>query len=184
MSSRNKTLKITMCALFAALTGICSQIQIPLPQIPINLALFAVFMAGAVLGPIYGSLSIIVYVLLGIVGVPVFAGFKGGLGTITGPTGGYIIGYILCACLVGVIVKYTRDKIYQLCFAMVVGLTGCYILGTIWFMILSGNSLLVSLGYCVFPFLPGDVIKIILASIISIKLRSNIIEIYNLNKIK
>ena len=89
---RKKTFKITMCALFAALTAICSQIQIPLPQIPINLALFSVCMAGAVLGAGYGSLSIIVYVLLGAVGVPVFAGFKGGFATITGPTGGYIVG--------------------------------------------------------------------------------------------
>lgn len=184
MDSKKKTLKITMCALFAALTAICSQIQIPLPQIPINLALFSVCIAGAVLGAAYGALSMIVYVLLGAVGVPVFAGFKGGFAAITGSTGGYIVGYIVCAWVTGIIVKNTKGKIYQIALAMVVGVALCYVLGTIWFMILSGNPLKVSLGFCVFPFLPGDAIKIILASTISAKLRQGVSNIYELNPCK
>ena len=181
---RKKTFKITMCALFAALTAICSQIQIPLPQIPINLALFSVCMAGAVLGAGYGSLSIIVYVLLGAVGVPVFVGFKGGFATITGPTGGYIVGYIVCAFVTGFIIKFTKGKIYHMALAMVVGIALCYVLGTIWFMILTGNSLVVSLGYCVLPFLPGDAIKIVLASTITYRLRHSVVNVYELNPSK
>ncbi|MEG2144157.1 MAG: biotin transporter BioY, partial [Oscillospiraceae bacterium] len=89
-----KIRRLILCALFAALTGVCSQILIPLPMIPINLALFSVHVAGVLLGAKYGSLSMLVYVLLGALGAPVFAGFKGGFGILFGKTGGYIIGYI------------------------------------------------------------------------------------------
>lgn len=168
----SKNLKITLCALFAALTAIFSQIQIPLPNIPINLALLAVFMAGAILGAGYGTTSMIVYVLLGAVGVPVFAGFKGGLGTITGATGGYIVGYIVCAFIIGIVIRYTGAEIYNIAIAIIIGLAVCYTLGTVWFIILTGNSLISSLSVCVLPFLPGDAIKIGLASILSVRLRN------------
>lgn len=171
--NRGKTLRITLCALFAALTAICSQIQIPLPNIPINLALFAVFMAGAILGTGYGTMSIVVYVLLGAAGVPVFAGFKGGLGALTGATGGYIIGYILCAFLTGFLIRCIGGKLYQMVIAMVIGLVACYGLGTIWFMILTGNSAAASISVCVLPFLPGDAVKIALAALLSVRLRTS-----------
>ena len=114
MINKNKTILITMCALFAALLAVCSQIQIPLEFIPINLALFAVYLAGIILGPWAGASSVSVFVLLGVAGVPVFAGFKGGLGAITGPTGGYIVGYIFAALVTGFVVRITNDKIYMM----------------------------------------------------------------------
>lgn len=170
--NKKKSLKITLCALFAAFTAICSQIQIPLPYIPINLALLAVFMAGAILGVGYGTTSMCVYVLMGAVGVPVFAGFKGGLGALTGATGGYIVGYIVCAFIIGIIIKYTGAKIYNMVIAIIIGMAACYILGTVWFIVLTGNTLVSSLSICVLPFLPGDAVKIALASILSVRLRS------------
>ena len=87
---------MTLTALLAAVTAACSWISVPLPftPVPINLATLAVFLAGGLLGAKYGSISIITYVLLGAIGVPVFNSFTGGIGIITGPTGGYIIGYI------------------------------------------------------------------------------------------
>lgn len=184
MNNRKKTLTITMCALFTALTAVCSQIQIPLPQIPINLALFAVFMAGAVLGGGYGALSMAAFVLLGAVGVPVFAGFKGGFAAVTGATGGYIIGYVVCAWLTGFIIRHTNDKIYMMIIAMIIGLAACYILGTAWFMTISGNSLKVSLSYCVLPFLPGDAVKITLAAFMANRVRHMVSSIYELNPCK
>lgn len=170
--NNKKSLKITLCALFAAFTAICSQIQIALPYVPINLALLAVFMSGAILGAGYGTTSMCVYVLMGAAGVPVFAGFKGGLGALTGATGGYIVGYILCAFITGIIIKCSGTKVYNMVIAMVIGLTVCYLLGTVWFIILTGNSLMAALSVCVFPFLPGDAVKIALASILSLRLRS------------
>ena len=95
------TQRIVLAALFAALMAVCSQIQIPLPMVPINLALFAVHLCGALLGAKWGALSISAYVLLGLVGAPVYAGFASGPAALFGKTGGYILGYILSAFLVG-----------------------------------------------------------------------------------
>lgn len=166
-----KTKVLTTSAMFVALTAICSQIQIPLPMVPINLALFAIYLAGAILGPKYGTLSVLTYVLLGGIGAPIFAGFSGGFGIIAGPTGGYIIGYIVATLIVGLITKKCGYSWWTLVIAMVVGLTACYIVGTTWFMYITGNSLAASMTYCVIPFLPGDVVKIILATALTIRLR-------------
>jgi biotin transport system substrate-specific component len=96
-----------LCALFAALTAICSQIMIPLPftPVPINLAYLAVLVCGGALGPKKGAIAMTVYVLLGAIGVPVFHGLTGGLGVLAGPTGGYIIGYIPMALVMGLLAK-------------------------------------------------------------------------------
>lgn len=101
--SRFSAKTLTMCAIFTALVAVCSQITIPLPIIPINLALFAVYLAGALLGPWRGALSLVVYLLLAAVGVPVMAGFRGGLGNLVGNTGGYVVGYIFAAFFTGLL---------------------------------------------------------------------------------
>lgn len=178
-----KTKVLTTSAMFVALTAICSQIQIPLPMVPINLALFAIYLAGAILGPKYGTLSIIAYVLLGGIGAPIFAGFSGGFGIITGPTGGYIIGYIVATLIVGLITKKFGYSWWKLVIAMVVGLTACYIVGTLWFMYVTDNSLTAAMTYCVIPFLPGDVVKIILATVLTLRLRISLPELTSVEAI-
>lgn len=165
------TRSLVLAALFAALTAICSQIQIPLPYIPINLALFAVHLCGALLGPKWGALSMAAYALLGAVGVPVFAGFKSGPAALFGKTGGYILGYILCALVVGLMTRKFGSSLRNLCLSMVVGVAVCYLFGTIWFMVLTGMNLVTSLSYCVIPFLPGDAVKILLAAVLSLRLQ-------------
>ena len=165
------TLHLVMAALFAALTAVCSQIQIPLPMVPINLALFAVHLAGALLGAKWGALSITAYALLGVVGAPVFAGFSSGPAVLFGKTGGYILGYILCALLVGLLSRRLGYTVKGLVIAMVVGVAACYVFGTIWFMVITGMNLVTSLTYCVIPFLPGDVVKILLAALLALRLQ-------------
>ena len=176
--------QLCFMALMAAVTCILAPLSIPIGPIPISLTNLVVYFTVYVIGLKAGTCSYCLYVLLGVVGLPVFSGYVGGPAKIAGPTGGYIVGYIVCAWVTGIIVKYTKGKIYQIALAMVVGVALCYVLGTIWFMILSGNPLKVSLGFCVFPFLPGDAIKIILASTISAKLRQGVSNIYELNPCK
>ena len=161
---------LLLAAMFAALTAVCSQIQIPLPMVPINLALFAVFLAGALLGAKYGGLSMAVYVLLGAVGVPVFAGLTGGAGILFGQTGGYIFGYIVASVVVGLLVKAWGRSYLKLCIAMALGGLTCYAFGTVWFMAVTHMGLWTSLAYCVFPFLLGDVVKIALAALLALRL--------------
>ena len=169
--SRTAAADLVLCGLFAALTAVCSQIQIPLPMIPVNLALFGVHLCGALLGAKYGTLCMVVYVLLGLAGLPVFAGFMGGVGTLFGKTGGYIIGYILDALVVGLIVRRWGSSFFKCCVAMITGLAACYTFGTLWFMHITGMGLWVSLTYCVFPFLAGDAVKIALAAALTGRLK-------------
>ncbi len=165
------TRSLVLAALFAALTAVCSQIQIPLPYIPINLALFAVHLSGALLGPKWGALSMAAYALLGAVGVPVFVGFKSGPAALFGKTGGYILGYVLCALTVGLLTRRFGFRLRSLCLSMAVGVAVCYLFGTIWFMVLTGMNLMTSLAYCVIPFLPGDAVKILLAALLARRLQ-------------
>ena len=201
MAKYSNTAYLALCGLFAAITAVCSWISVPLgfTPVPVNLATLAVFLAGGLLGRKYGSIAMAVYALLGAVGVPVFAGFRGGLGVLAGPTGGYIIGYIAAAFLVGLIIEiglsgqehvYSpedsagdgprnsalqmrsgRTREYLVCvIAMIAGLAACYFLGTIWFIITTHTGVWASLTACVFPFLPGDALKIAAAAILVQKL--------------
>ena len=169
-AGRSRTRQLLLCALFAALTAVCSQIQIPLPLVPINLALLAVHLAGGLLGAKNGAISMVIYLLLGGIGAPVFAGLTGGPGILFGKTGGYIIGYIAAAAIVGALSGRLRS-FWGLCLSMAIGVAACYLFGTIWFMVVTGMDLWTSLLYCVVPFLPGDVIKILLAASLCRKLR-------------
>ncbi|MDO4860141.1 MAG: biotin transporter BioY [Bacillota bacterium] len=174
---------LLLAALMAAVCAVCSWISIPLPftPVPINLGTLAVFLAAGILGWKYGSISVIVFVLLGAAGLPVFHGFTGGMGIITGPTGGYIVGYILAAFLTGIMIdtyfkarKSSENKAAAyavLALAMALGLFACYALGTAWFMHISGTDLKAALLMCVVPFLIGDAIKIAAATVLVKKLR-------------
>lgn len=165
-SSRLRSMML--CALFAALTSVCSQIAIPTPWgVPINLALFSVYMAGTMLGAAGGFVSQLVFVALAAVGLPVLAGFAGGPAAIFGLTGGYVVGYVLAALIVGFLAAHGRRTVPFLCLYMVVGCAACYLLGTLWFSVLSGNGFVTSLAMCVFPYLPCDVFKILLAAVMT-----------------
>ncbi len=166
-NTKNSNLyKLVLTGIFAAVVAVCSWISIPLPftQVPINLAILGVLLAGGLLGSKYGALSLIIYILIGAVGVPVFAGFGAGLSTLAGPTGGYIVGYILCSAVAGigssVTSKAAKHPTLRLAFFMALGVLACYAFGTIWYVILMKTSLWVGLVSCVFPFIPLDAIKI------------------------
>ncbi len=162
-----KTRTMTLAALFAALTAVFSQIALPLPGlVPINLASLAVFLAGALLGAQWGAVSVIVFVLLGLTGVPVFSGFRAGPGVLLGPTGGYLIGFIAAALLVGLLLRRAPVK-RMLPVSMLIGLAACYALGTAWYMYATQTALLPALFACVFPFLPGDALKILAATLVT-----------------
>ena len=163
---KNKKLyKLVLSAVFVAVIAICSWISIP-TTVPFTLQTLGIFIAAGLLGWKYGTLSVAVYILLGLVGVPVFANFSSGVGAIVGPTGGYIIGFLFTALAVGLITKFFGKKFYVLIIAMVVGLALCYLFGTIWFMIVYQCDFAAALMMCVVPYLIFDGCKILLASIL------------------
>ncbi len=170
--TRRNTLASVYCALFAALIGICSQILIPLPSgVPINLALLAVVLCGALLPLRYALFSVLSYILLGMVGVPVFTGLAGGVGVLFGRTGGYILGYVPCALITNLWCKKLRRTVWLRAAGMSLGILACYGLGTGWFMQLTGMGLGASLAACVLPFVAGDVLKVALAAVLTPRLQ-------------
>ena len=165
-------------AMFAALTAVCSQIQLPIGAVPFTLQTMGIFIAAGLLGAKKGTLSVGIYILLGAVGIPVFAGFSGGLGIIAGPTGGYIIGYIVCAAVSALLLGILcRDEAYtypKIILSLAAGLFFCYLLGTIWFYIISGWTIGKILMACVVVFLPGDALKIAAAAILIKKVKPQV----------
>jgi len=165
------TQRLTLSALFCALCAVLSQIQIPLPPVPLSLSLLGVHLCGALLGCRWGSASVGCYVLLGAVGVPVYAGFAGGVSVLFGPTGGFLIGYMLCAWTVGLLTQRFGFSGKSLMLSMAAGTLVCYAMGTAWFCFVSGTSLAASLSSCVLPFIPGDALKILLAASLCLRMQ-------------
>lgn len=168
---KNKTRTMILCALFAATTAALSQIALPLGPVPLNLATFSVLCAGALLGSKAGCISQIIYVLLGAAGAPVFSLFRGGPGVLVGPTGGYIVGYILAAWVVGFVTERSSNKTSFLALAMLAGFFAYMIPGTCWYMFSTHTGLAASLTACVLPFLPGDILKMAAATVLVKQLR-------------
>ena len=164
------TFELAACAMFAALTAVLSQVAVPIGPVPINLATFSVFLSGGVLGAAGGLVSQGVFVLLGAAGLPVYSGFKGGLGVLAGPTGGYLAGYLAAAWLTGVLSRRLGRRPQMLALSMALSMAVCYFLGTAWFMIVTKRELWESLTLCVFPFLIGDALKIAAAAVLSARL--------------
>ena len=167
MKKRFETHDLVYVALGAVLITICSWISIP-TTIPFTMQTFAVFFVLSALGGERGTLAIIVYVLLGAVGVPVFAEFTSGIGILLGNTGGYIVGFIFMGLAYWLIVGILGKKQWVEIFAMVMGIVVLYSFGTVWFMIVYARSngavgLVMVLSWCVIPFIVPDLIKLGLA---------------------
>ena len=163
-----RTLDITYIGAAVALITICSWISIP-TTIPFTLQTFAVMLTVLLLGGMRGTIAIIIYILLGAVGVPVFSGFSGGIGKLMGPTGGYIIGFLGTALVMWGFEKFLGRKLWINIAAIVLGLIVCYAFGTMWFIKLytaddgSKATLAMALSWCVIPYLIPEVIKVVLA---------------------
>lgn len=158
-----KTVTMVYIALFAVMIAICSWISIP-TVVPFTLQTFAVFCTVGLLGGKLGTLSVVEYILMGIIGIPVFAGFTGGAGKLLGATGGYIIGFVILGLIYWLITGLFGNRTVIMVIAMLAGLLALYAFGTAWFIIVyaqgSGSiGLLTALGLCVFPFIIPDIIK-------------------------
>ena len=157
-----------MIALCAAVMAVCSWISIP-AAVPFTMQTFGVFLAVGLLGGRNGTLAVLIYILLGAVGLPVFSGFTGGIGHLFGATGGYIIGFIFSALLMWLVEALLGRSSKTLAASMIAGLLICYAFGTAWFMVVyardSGSvGLITALSWCVFPYIIPDALKILLAA--------------------
>lgn len=173
-----RTVDMAYIALFAVMIAVCSWISIP-ATVPFTLQTFGVFLAVGVLGGKRGTLAVLVYLLLGIVGLPVFAGFSGGIGCLLGTTGGYIVGFLFSALVMWAMERFLGKKPWVLALSMVLGLIVCYAFGTVWFMQVYAKTtgaigLWTALGWCVFPYIIPDLVKIVLAMVLCKRLAAAI----------
>lgn len=175
-SSFLKTKDLALTAIFTAIIVVCSWITVP-GTVPFTLQTFGVFLTTAVLGGKRGTVSVLVYILLGAIGLPVFSNFMGGMGVILGSTGGYIAGFLFTALTMWLFEKIFGKKTIVLAISMLIGLIVCYAIGTAWFMVVytekSGAvGLWTTLSWCVFPFIIPDILKLGLAVTLTKKLKS------------
>ena len=167
-----RTKQMVLIALMTAVTCVLGPLSIPLPfsPVPISLTNFAIFLAIFVLGMKSGTISFIIYLLLGAIGVPVFSSFRGGLQVLAGPTGGYLIGFIFLALIMGFTLEHFDRKLVPTIIGMIIGMAVCYAFGTVWLAKLLSLSFKEGLMMGVIPYLPGDAAKIIIAAIVGPKL--------------
>ena len=174
-STRLRTRDLTHIALFAVLMAVCAWITIPM-TVPFTLQIFAVFAALATLGGRRGTYAVAVYLLLGAVGLPVGAGFQGGLGWRLGTTGGYIVGFLCIALIYWLMTAKLGESLPVSIAACVLGLAVCYVFGTIWFIAVYARTtgpvgVMTALGWCVFPYVIPDLLKLVLAVTLSQRIK-------------
>lgn len=166
-----KILFLVRCGLFAALLCIFGPLSIPIGPIPVSLTGLVLYFSVVVLTTKEAVTSCAVYLLLGIVGLPVFSGYSGGIAKLLGPTGGYLVGYLFLVTIAGIFTSLTRNKGKVISFAgallgMILGTAVSYTLGTAWFVFQSGTDWAYALSVCVYPFIAIDLCKMVVANIV------------------
>lgn len=151
-------------------------LNIPVSPVPISLGTLAIYFVVSILGMKYGTVSVAVYILLGLVGLPVFSNFTGGAGKLFGPTGGYIIGYLFMALICGFFIDKWSDHLLLNFLGMVLGTAVCYLFGTVWLAVQASMTFSQALAAGVLPFIPADLVKLILAMLIGRQVRKRLLR--------
>lgn len=167
------TQQMALVAIMTALTCILAPFSLPIGPVPISLTNLVIYFSLYLLGWKLGTLSYVIYLLIGLVGVPVFSGFTAGPAKLFGPTGGYLIGFIPMAIIAGIVIDKFSQRWIQI-LGIIVGTAICYAFGTAWFCIQAGYTVSAALAVCVIPFIPADLIKMVIAMIIGPEIRKRL----------
>lgn len=176
-ASRSPVRIYAMCSLavMTALTCVLAPLAIPIGPVPISLTNLVIYFSLYLLGWRLGTLSVWVYLLLGTFGLPVFSGFTGGIGKLLGPTGGYLIGFLPMALLGGMAIERFSSRLLHFA-GLAVGTLVCYLFGTVWFCFVAEIAVVPALSLAVFPFLPGDAAKLLLAMWLGPMIRARLLR--------
>ena len=174
----NTTKSLTMIALMTAVICVLSPFFFPIvfSPVPITLGTLAIYLTVCILGTRKGTVSCLLYILLGLVGLPVFSGFSGGAGKLFGPTGGYIIGYLFLTLIAGIFVDKYPGKWYLCLFGMICGTATCYFFGTLWLAHQMQLSFISALSIGVLPYIPADFLKMMIALFLGTTVRQALIR--------
>ncbi len=165
---------LTFTAMMTAILCVLAPFSIPIGSVPISAATFVVYFAALLLGTKRSLVCVGLYIVIGAVGVPVFNGWSGGFSHIVGPTGGYIIGYLVIAFFTGWFMKLGHSRLPMIFLGMLIGTLGCYILGTSWLALQLSMDGKTALTVGVLPFIPGDIAKMIISVLIALPMRKQL----------
>lgn len=173
MQHKNRLFHMVFIALMTAVISVVSPFSIPLPfsPVPLSLTTFVLYLSIYILGHKYSFYSTVLYLLLGIIGLPIFSGFSGGIGKLLNPTGGYLVGYLFIPLLAGYFIQKYSTKVLFCFLGMTLGTLACYFTGILWLSLWSEASLFTTISVGLLPFLPGDLCKICLALLLGPRLK-------------
>lgn len=173
-----KTRVMTLIALMTALLCILGPltIGIPISPVPISLTTFAIYLVVYILGARRGVITCLLYLLMGVIGLPIFSGFSGGIGKLLGPTGGYLIGYIVLAYMSGIFIEKWHSVVWLQGLGLLLGTGICYLMGSCWLAWQAKTSFVAAFSMGVVPFVVGDFVKIVLALMVGPILRKRMIR--------
>ena len=175
--------QMAAAALMTAVLCVLGPLSIPIGPVPISLTNFVIYITLYLLGTKLGTLSYCIYLLLGTAGLPIFSGYSGGLAKLAGPTGGYLVGFIAMAVIAGIFIQKNHGKTVMSVLGMILGTLAAHAFGTIWFVFEAGCTIWYALTVCVFPFLIGDAVKILIASKLGMLIRAALQKAHLLDSI-
>lgn len=170
------TYQMAVTAVMAAVLCVLGPLTVPIGAVPISLANFVICLSAWLLGPKFGTLSVAIYLVLGLVGIPVFSGYGAGLAKVAGPTGGYLVGYLLLAFIGGLFIEKSKGQPVVSAVGLILGDAACYVLGTAWFVFQMKCELGYALAVCVYPFLLLDLAKIVVSCVVGALLRKRLAQ--------
>ena len=176
MEKKLTTYQMAVTALMAAVMCVLGPLTVPIGAVPISLANFVIWLTAWLLGPKFGTLSVAVYLCIGLIGVPVFSGYGAGLAKLAGPTGGYLVGYLLLALIGGLFIEKSNGNPVVSGIGLVLGDAACYVLGTAWFVFQMQCELGYALSVCVYPFIALDLAKIVVSCVVGALLRKRLVQ--------
>lgn len=176
MEKKLTTYQMAVTALMAAVMCVLGPLTVPIGAVPISLANFVICLTAWLLGPKFGTLSVAVYLCIGLIGVPVFSGYGAGLAKLAGPTGGYLVGYLLLALIGGLFIEKSNGNPVVSGIGLVLGDAACYVLGTAWFVFQMQCELGYALSVCVYPFIALDLAKIVVSCVVGALLRKRLLQ--------
>lgn len=170
------TYQLAVTALMAAVMCVLGPLSVPIGEVPISLTNLVICFAVWLLGAKFGTLSVLVYLLLGAVGLPVFSAYSGGLAKLAGPTGGYLIGFLPMAFIGGLVIEKTKGQPVLSALGLVLGIAVSYALGTAWFVFQMGCELGYAMAVCVYPFIAFDLAKVVITVLVGGVLRKRLVQ--------
>ena len=176
MEKKLTTYQMAVTALMAAVMCVLGPLTVPIGAVPISLANFVICLTAWLLGPKFGTLSVAVDLCIGLIGVPVFSGYGAGLAKLAGPTGGYLVGYLLLALIGGLFIEKSNGNPVVSGIGLVLGDAACYVLGTAWFVFQMQCELGYALSVCVYPFIALDLAKIVVSCVVGALLRKRLVQ--------